>query len=207
MAMDSEAESVNDILDRLEKLAGDERDVSVEDVKRAIGGRSYGAFLMVPALVELTPIGSIPGVPTFLATIIVIFAAQLLWGREHFWLPAWIGRRSVSSSKLQTSARKLRPVARRLDRWFHGRLQRFTTPTFIKLAAATCIGLCLTVPPLELIPFASSAPMGAIALLGLALLVRDGALMIAALAFSVAAVGVSAWLWLGQGGSSGGGNG
>ena len=40
--------------------------------------------------------------------------------------------------------------------------------------------LALTVPPLELLPFASSAPMAAIAMFGLALLVHDGALMIAA---------------------------
>jgi len=50
----------------------------------------------------------------------------------------------------------------------------------IRLSAVACILLALTVPPLELLPFASSAPMAAIAMFGLALLVHDGALMIAA---------------------------
>ena len=45
--------------------------------------------------------------------------------------------------------------------------------------------LALTVPPLEFIPFASTAPMATIALIGIALLVHDGWLMLAALAVSV----------------------
>jgi hypothetical protein len=42
-------------------------------------------------------------------------------------------------------------------------------------------------PPLELLPFASTAPMAAIATFGLALLVRDGVLMLVATCLSVAA--------------------
>ena len=50
--------------------------------------------------------------------------------------------------------------------------------------------LCCLVPPLELVPFASSAPMLAIAAFGLALMVRDGLLMLAAFTLSLGAVGV-----------------
>ena len=62
-------------------------------------------------------------------------------------------------------------MARWLDRWFHGRLKPLTRGLF-----------------LEIVPFASTAPMGAIALFGLALLVHDGALMIAASATAVGAL-------------------
>jgi len=197
--MASEAQSVGGILDSLGELARDRNAVSVEDVKRAFGRRSYGPFLLVPALVELTPIGSIPGVPTILALLIVLFAAQLLWGRSHLWLPGWIARRSISAQRLDAASERLRPLAARLDHWFHGRLPRFTTRAYGQFAAAICILLCLTVPFLEIVPLASSVPMGAIALFGLALLVRDGALMLTAMAVSVAAIGVGGWLWFGGG--------
>ncbi|HSJ79430.1 MAG TPA: exopolysaccharide biosynthesis protein, partial [Erythrobacter sp.] len=54
-----------------------------------------------------------------------------------------------------------------------------------------------TVPPLELVPFGSTAPMLAIAAVGLALLVRDGLLMIAATGIALAAVIVAAASLLG----------
>ena len=57
------------------------------------------------------------------------------------------------------------------------------------------VALCCTVPPLELIPFASSAPMLAIAAFGLAILVRDGLLMLVALALSLLAVGLGGYFW------------
>lgn len=57
-----------------------------------------------------------------------------------------------------------------------------------KGAAVIVIVLCRTVPPLEFFPFASSAQMLAIAAFGLALTVRDGALMLAALTLGVAAL-------------------
>lgn len=181
--------SVSDVIDCLEMLAKEKGCVSVGDVVDTLGTRTYGPMLMVPALIELTPIGSIPGVPTFLAITIAIFAVQMLIGAKHFWIPDFIENRRVAASKLDKAARKLEPLAKRLDAWFHGRLKMLTKGAAIRIAAATVILLCLAVPPLEFVPFASSGPMLAIALIGLALLVRDGALMIAALAIGLSAVG------------------
>lgn len=62
-------------------------------------------------------------------------------------------------------------------------------------AAAGAIGLALMVPPLELIPFASSAPMIAITVFGLALLAHDGVLMLLALLLVTGAVAVGASLF------------
>ena len=60
----------------------------------------------------------------------------------------------------------------------------------VRIAAAGCVALALTVPPLELLPFASAAPMAAIAAFGLAITVKDGALMIAAIVLMFAAVAI-----------------
>ncbi|HSK38861.1 MAG TPA: exopolysaccharide biosynthesis protein, partial [Arenibaculum sp.] len=166
--------------DRLDETAGRKDEVSIGNIVETLGNRSYGPFLIVPALLELSPIGGIPGVPTLLAAIIILFAGQMVLGRRHFWLPRLLAGRSTSADLLKKSTRKMRPLGRWLDRWFHGRLSKLTSGPFIRMAAAACIGLALTVPPLELFPFASSAPMAAIAMFGLGLLVRDGVLMIIA---------------------------
>ncbi|WP_210270032.1 exopolysaccharide biosynthesis protein [Aureimonas mangrovi] len=186
---------MSDILDELKKAADRGESVSLGDVTEAFGSRSYGPFLMLPALLEISPIGGIPGVPTVLAAIVVLFAGQMAFGREHLWLPGWIEKRAVSSQRVRKAADKVRPIGDWMDRWFHGRLPMLTSRPFELGAAIACILLALTVPPLEFLPFASTAPMAAIAAFGLALLVRDGLLMIVAYGMTVMAIGAGIGLW------------
>ncbi len=198
--MADEPQSIGDILDTLEELAGKDERVSLGDAIQAFGNRSYGPFLVLLPLIELSPIGGIPGVPTAIAAIIILIAGQMVFGRKHLWLPGFVERRSVSADTLCKATNKLRGLARFMDRWFHGRLLSLTKGPFVRIAAVGCIVLALTVPPLELLPFASSAPMLAIAAFGLALLVRDGALMIAAIVMACAALAIGAGLWGSRGG-------
>src|SRR5690606_13121348 len=167
--MGNGSQAVEEILERLHEAAEKEGTVSVNDVVAALGDRGWGPFLFVPAVIEMSPIGGIPGVPTLLATIIAIFAVQIAWGRGHMWLPGFLGRRSVSSDRMRKAIEKVRPVGKWLDRWFHGRLPRLTTDRATRAAAIATLLLCLTVPPLELLPFASTAPMAAIAMFGVGL--------------------------------------
>lgn len=195
--MANENNQVNAILDDLSHCAEQKNEVTVGQITESLGHRGFGPFLIVPALIELTPLGGIPGVPSLLALIIALFAGQIALGRKHMWLPGFLKRRAVKGEKVQKSACKLRPLARWLDQWFHERLPRFAGSRSARVAAGIVIALCLTVPPLELVPFASSAPMIAIAMIGLALTLRDGALVLAA--YAVAALGFIATgaTWLG----------
>ena len=138
-----------------------------------------------------------------MGALIILVAAQMLFGRKHLWLPGFVARRSVSRQKACKSTAKLWGVARIMDRWFHGRLPGLTRGPFVRAAAVLCILLALTVPPLELLPIATTAPMAAIAAFGLALLVRDGLLMVVATILACAAVALGLGL-LGSGGSGGG---
>jgi hypothetical protein len=197
--MADDPKSVGDILDRLEQLAKDEDEVSLGAVVEALGNRGHGPFLMIPALIDISPVGGIPGLPTVLGAIIVLTAAQMLFGRKHLWLPGFLANRSLSPEKTCKATARLRRLARFLDRWFHGRLPKLTEGSFVRLAAGLCILLALTVPPLELLPFATTAPMAAIAAFGLALLVRDGLLMVIAMILAAAAIGLGIGLLGGSG--------
>jgi len=195
-------QSVCDILDCLDDVAKEHNEVSIGDVLDAIGNRSYGPFILVPALIVVTPIGGIPGVPTFFSAIIALIAVQILFGRDHIWLPGFVRNRSVSADKVEKSSEKLRRIAGFLDKWFHGRMESLTGGPAVKVAALLVIGLCALTPPLELLPFAAAAPMAAIAAFGLALMVRDGLLMLIAIALSLAAFG-GGFLMMGSGSEGG----
>jgi hypothetical protein len=193
--MGDDPKSVGDILDRLHEVGEKNDRVTIGDMTEAFGSRSYGPFLLVPALIEESPLGAIPGVPTAIALVIALFAVQMLFGARQMWLPGLVKRRSLSAEKVEKASDKLRPLARFTDRWFHGRLPWMTQGPAVQVAAVAVLALCATVPPLELLPFASTAPMLAIAAFGLALLVRDGVLMIVASVLALGAVGIGlGWL-------------
>jgi hypothetical protein len=196
--MGQDPHSVGDVLDKLRELA-DEGDVEVGHMIQAFGGRSYGPALVVLPLIEMSPIGGIPGLPTVLAAMIALFAIQIVLGRKHLWLPGFVARRRLGADKVRKAADKLTGFARFMDRHFHGRLKPLTRGPFVKAAGVIIIALCCTVPPLELLPFASTAPMFAIACFGLAMMVGDGVLMLAAFILSGAAVALGLGLWAGKG--------
>ncbi len=185
--MSGDPHSVGDILDRLDELADENDSVCVADVVGKMGTRTYGPFLLVPALIGVTPVGGIPGVPTFLAIIVALVAAQMALGRDHLWLPGWIEDRGVSADKLAKSIDKAKKPAEWVDSVFHGRMRALTGPTAARIAAGVVLLPCLAIPPLELLPFAVALPMAAIGAFGIALTVRDGLLMLIAFAASAAA--------------------
>jgi len=182
-------------LDNLESLLEEIRDaaeaadrhVRVGDLLDRIGTRSFGALLLLPALIAFTPLGGIPGLPTAMAAVVIVVAGQLVVGLDHFWLPDVILRRSVKPGKLRRSADVLQRPARWADKLIRPRLTRLTREPFVHLAALLCILLALTVPPLEVVPFAGSVSWAAIGVFGLALIARDDLLSLIALGFSLGA--------------------
>ena len=198
--MSHEPHSMGDVLGELDELAANHDEVRVADVLDDFGERSFGPFIMIPAVLEITPVGGIPGVPTVLALFIALIAVQLLIGRDHVWMPQFVQRRAVGSKNLHKAVGKLKGMANFLDRHSKGRLEGLTKGTAIKLVAAVIIALCCTVPPLEFLPFASTIPMLAIAVLGLALTVRDGALLLGSLLFAGLATALGLATYFGSSG-------
>lgn len=182
------AGNAENLLDEIKELAEQEENVSVGDVVEAIGDRGFGPLIFVTALLGASPLGGIPGVPTFFAIILILITVQILFGRWHFWLPSFLENRQVTAENLHRATRKARPVARRMDRWLGHRLANLVTRPAKILAALCVIALCLLVPPLEIIPFAAALPMLAIALIGLAFTARDGILMLVGLCLAAVAL-------------------
>jgi len=148
--------------------------------------------LLAAGLIGLTPIGDIPVVPTVLAFIVVLISGQLLIGLRDFWLPGFIRRRSVKRETLGKAIRFVHPVARGVDWVIRPRMSWLTEGSFTYAIAAACLLIALVIPPLELLPFAATAPAIAITLFGLGLIGRDGAVIVLAFGFSAASFYVAA---------------
>lgn len=174
------------MIDSIVELGRKQERVSVSDIQKEVGQRSFGPFLFVPALFEISPLGGIPGVPTLISLMVIITAAQMLFGRRHFWLPGFISRRSIKGKRIEPAMQKIRPVVRLVDKGLRPRLQRITRQPWNRVVAGLCIVCAVIVPPLEVIPFASTGPFAAIALIGLGFMGHDGVFV--CLGITVAAV-------------------
>lgn len=171
-------EKLEDVLDTLCALAKDEGEISVADVQRTVGKRSFAPFLLICGLIVLSPVGGIPLVPTLFAVIVLLTAGQLLLGRDSFWLPGAIRERSIDDDKLQRGVTKLRKPARITDTFLKPRLTFLARGPATYGVALACVALALFMPVLEAVPFAVAAPAAAITAFALALVAHDGLLVI-----------------------------
>jgi len=191
MADERTPTSVGELLDRIEHVAHHEQPVSLGGILDEIGHRSFGPMLLVPGLVMLAPvIGDIPGVPVLMGLVVILTAGQLLFRRDHIWLPAWLLDRSVSPAKVRKTLKWTRPVARFTDRWTRRRLPGLVGARGALVVAVSCVAVALTTPALELVPFSANFAGLAITLFGLALIAHDGLLGLIALGFTAVTGGV-----------------
>lgn len=195
--MKKEKGALTDTLAELETATGEDGDkVAVGALIDALEHRGYGPALAVLPLIELTPIGGVPGFPTLLALVIGAITVRLLMGYDHFWAPDWLRRRQLDADKSRKSLEWLKPISERIDAKLHQRLTSLVGATGRRAAGIVILCLLLAVPPLEVVPFATSGPMIVISVFGLALLFRDGLLMLAGfIGAGIAAAVAAGLLW------------
>ena len=175
--------------------AGNGPEVSVGDILDHIGTRSFGALLLAPSLLVVTPISGIPGVPSTAGIIILLICLQFLSGRKTIWLPRWILRSKIPRRRLDRAMKAARPVARTVDRVIRPRLGFLINRVTFAVVALVCAVLAATMPPLEILPFTATATAFIIALFALSMLVRDGLLALIALG-ATAFAGFAFAMWV-----------
>lgn len=192
----AELTNLTGVLDSLDDKASKNR-ITLDNIVNSIGNRGYGPLILAAALIEILPTGAIPGVPTFMAMLIILFSGQMVAGRRSPWMPRKLRDRGIEREKFDQARKKAKPVTARIDRVLKPRLGGLVTPTAARLVGVTCILLAMTMPPLELVPFMSSIPAAAIAFFAVGLCARDGLVIL--LGFVVAALGslfIVNWLFL-----------
>ncbi|MPY71592.1 MAG: exopolysaccharide biosynthesis protein [Alphaproteobacteria bacterium] len=162
--------------------AGVDGRVCVGHLLDIMGERSFGAVLLAPSLIVVSPLSGIPGLSTVVGLIIALIAGQMLVGCDHIWLPRTLRERCIAQGKMEKALRLLAPGARLVDRLVSHRLAVFTRSPFSHAIPAICVAIGLAMPLLEIVPFASSILAAAVAAFALALVARDGALAVVAMA-------------------------
>jgi hypothetical protein len=120
----------------------------------------------------------------------LIVSAQMAFGRASPWFPSRIDRRGVTKEELRRLVAKIQWVEVRVERMFKPRLASLTGPTATRLIGIACFVLAW----LTMLPIVHVAPAAVILLFGLALIYRDGALVIAAATAAVIGAIIAAFL-------------
>lgn len=177
--------TLEQLLERLGETPEEESGkVTIGAMIKVVGERSFAPLLVFTGLLVLSPLSGIPGMPTLVATIVILTSGQLLFGRDHFWLPDRVLRQSISRKKFEKALKLARPASRFVDRFLRPRLTGLTRGIGTYLIAVACLFIAVTMPPMEVLPFAASIAGAAIAAFGLSLMARDGVMAIVALVFS-----------------------
>lgn len=173
---DEQRLSLTQALDEVLECVDDD-DVLLQGILQALESRGFGPMIFIPALLVLPPVGAIPGVPTIMAALIFIVALQRACGWRHPWLPAQLRRTRLNRARYERLVARIRPIAEGIDRRVSRRLMVLTGDVGTRVVAVLCMGLALTIPPLELMPFAAALPALAIMTFGLGISVGDGLLV------------------------------
>ena len=162
---------------------GPER-LSFSELAGHLEWRAWGGLLLIFAAINVLPLP--PGTSVFFAIPLLIVWAQLVIGRPSPWFAARLDRRGVNKQLLARLVDKIDWVEKRVERVFKPRLAGLTGATGARLIGLVCFLLALlaAIP----IPLFHVAPAAAIILFGLALIYRDGVLVIVAAVAAVLSV-------------------
>jgi hypothetical protein len=191
----AEITNLEGMLAGLCEAGSDPETVSVADIRGHLGRRAFGPVLAVAALPSLTPVSTVPLLPSVLSVIIFLTAAQMVAGMREIWLPKRILRLSLGRARLVGIVRFVLPAARFLDRLIRPRLVALTREPAIYGVGIVCCLLALIKLPLEVVPFTSGIPAFPVLLFGLAMTARDGALIVVTLV--LIAAGIAGLIFLG----------
>ncbi len=170
---------LDDLLD-----GDDQQTLDFKDLMQGLGRRAFGMLLLISVLPAFIPIpigGALSG------PLVVLIAAQLLIGLRRPWLPGFIARRGPKRQTLARFEGIVAPWLLRLERIVRPRLAGVLDhrlATILTGLLLLLLGVLLSLP----IPFTNYLLGGLILLFALALLERDGALMLVAWGVGIATV-------------------
>jgi hypothetical protein len=164
--------------------------ISIQDIINGLGERSFGFVLLLFGL--LSALALLPGLATFTAVPLLFFGLQMLGGYRTPWLPAFIAKRDIARGDLEKTLERGVPAMR----W----IERFCKPRFEFLIGSVgerLLGLLVFVLAVIIAlpgPGTNFPPGMAIAFMSIAIIERDGLLVLVGVLGSMLALYVG---WLG----------
>lgn len=156
---------------------GDPQEVlALDRLLYGLGRSAFGMFLFVSVLPGFVPIPGFAGVVS--GPLVALIGLQLIVGLRKPWVPAFIGRRGPRRSTMARFCDRITPAMARLEHLVRPRLRALTRSRMANAYTGVlliCLGLLLALP----LPMTNFVFAGTLLLFALALMERDGALMLA----------------------------
>lgn len=168
--------------DLIDTFPGEE--VSVGQLIDRLDSRAHGMLLLVLALPMCVP--NVPGISTIFGVLMLAPALQMVFGSRRLAVPQRVREWRISGDALRRTFHLAIPSLKRVEylikpRW--SRLTRFPITIIVGLQTLL-MALVLILP----IPFANWPPGMTVAMTALALLQRDGILMLLTIPAAIASV-------------------
>lgn len=191
----SRSHPVYDIVGRLEEIS-DHDDLQLRDLVEAFGRASFVPALMVPAILVLSPLSGIPSFSTLCGACIALIALQMVWAKDHLWLPDWIMRRPVPGHKLAKGLHRLERFAAWIDARSHRRMQALVHGPGAKVVESLALLCGAVMPVMELVPFSSSILGAGVLFFCISFLARDGLWVLPGVLCMMVAISIPASMFL-----------
>lgn len=152
---------------------------------KGLGDRSFGMLLIAATAPAFIPIPGLAGALS--GPLVMLVGVQLLLRLRQPWLPGFMARRGPERRTMARLRDLLSPSLRRLERLVRPRLTVMLDHPVLDVVTGLLVlvlGLLLSLP----LPFTNYILAGLLLLFALALLERDGALMLVAWAAGLAAI-------------------
>jgi hypothetical protein len=162
--------------------------ISLEQLLRPLRRRAFGFVLLLLAIPNFIPVPL--GIGGIMGALVIALGLEMLVGLPRPWIPKFLKRRTISRSRLLGFLDRIDPISRRMEKACKPRLQRLTQRpwTIASGIVMVLVGILLALP----IPFTNYVFGGVLIAFAMALVERDGALLLAVWAGTIATVVLSA---------------
>lgn len=167
--------------------------MTIAQILDALDARAFGLAILLFAIPSVIPMP--PGVPTVVGIALLIVSIQMVFGRVELWLPSFLSKRDFSRKALVSGFEKIKPQLEFIERFARPRLL-FLTGRVGTVVIGVVVLVMAVVLILPLPPGGNFPPALACAILGMALVERDGFIVILGLLVTVAAA-IAAWFLVG----------
>jgi hypothetical protein len=163
----------SELLSEILKVQPKER-LTLSEFSALLRDRAWGGLLLTFAAINVLPLP--PGTTMITGIPLIIVTAQLAAGKATPWFPRRINQRGVTKAEIAHLLAKILPWERRVERVFKPRLVGLTKHRGARVIGA--VSLLLSVILWLPIPLGNHAPAASMMLFALALMYRDGVLVI-----------------------------
>ena len=146
--------------------------ITFRDILNNLKDEALLFLIALTALPAAFPIPTPPGFTTIVGLPMCFLTIQLIFRRDHPWLPEWILKKEIQISTFHSVIEKLEPLMNKLTVLLRPRYKRFATKKMERIAGivAFLCSISVTLPIL----FGNAVPSAAVLIIAMGFLYEDG---------------------------------